>query len=67
LTNVVQIATGDYHGLALKRDGTVVAWGFNDVGQCNVPPGLTNVVAIAARAKHSMVLINERVALHHGH
>lgn len=32
--------------LALKPDGTVVAWG-NDESICNVPAGLTNVVQVA--------------------
>ena len=32
--------------LALKPDGTVVAWG-NDASICNVPAGLTNVVQVA--------------------
>ena len=36
------------YSLALKSDGTVVAWGDNSVGETNVPAGLTNVVAIAA-------------------
>jgi alpha-tubulin suppressor-like RCC1 family protein len=29
LTNVTQIAGGYYHSLALRSDGTVVAWGYN--------------------------------------
>ena len=41
------IAGGDYHSLALKSDGTVVAWGDNVDHQCDIPPGLTNVVAVA--------------------
>ena len=49
LSNVVAIAAGGYHSLALQADGTVVAWGYNGYGQTNVPPGLSNVVAIAAR------------------
>ncbi len=36
------------HCLALKADGTVTAWGRNDEGQCDVPPGLNNVVSVAA-------------------
>jgi alpha-tubulin suppressor-like RCC1 family protein len=33
LTNVMAIATGHYHSLALRSDGTVWAWGFSDEGQ----------------------------------
>jgi len=33
------LSCGYYHGLALRIDGTVVAWGFNRDGQCNVPSG----------------------------
>jgi trimeric autotransporter adhesin len=57
LSNVVAIATGDYHSIALRSDGTVVAWGLNTSGQCDVPAGLKNVRAIAARGNHSMVLM----------
>jgi hypothetical protein len=56
LTNVTAISAGTQHNLALKADGTVVAWGWNDVGQTNVPAGLSNVVAIAAGGMHSLAL-----------
>jgi len=36
--------------------GTVVAWGWNQNGQVNVPPGLTNVVKVAAGAYGSLAL-----------
>lgn len=36
LTDVVAIAAGNYTGLALKRDGTVWAWGDNRYGQLGV-------------------------------
>ncbi|MGD0580358.1 MAG: hypothetical protein ABSC08_15685, partial [Bryobacteraceae bacterium] len=54
--HVVAIAAGGAHSLALKGDGTVVAWGQNYYGETNVPAGLKNVVAIAAGAYHSMAL-----------
>lgn len=47
LNDAVQIEAGTRHVLALKADGTVVAWGKNDVGQLNVPAGLVNVVKIS--------------------
>lgn len=33
LTDVVDIGAGDYHSLALKKDGTIMAWGRNIFGQ----------------------------------
>jgi hypothetical protein len=56
LVNVAAIAAGDSFSLALKTDGTVVAWGDNSVGQTNVPIGLSSVVAIAAGSAHSLAL-----------
>jgi hypothetical protein len=41
-------AAGSSYSLALKSDGTVVAWGANHSGQINVPAGLSNVIAIAS-------------------
>jgi len=51
-----KIAAGDYHSLALKVDGTVVAWGWNYFEQCVVPVGLSGVVAIAAGGGLSLAL-----------
>jgi hypothetical protein len=59
LTNVVTIASGAYYDMALKTDGTVVAWGYNGFGETNTPPGLTNVVAIACGAYHGLALKND--------
>lgn len=56
LTNVVALAAGKDHSLALRADGTVLCWGGNDWGQTNVPPRLSNVVAVAAGADHSLAL-----------
>ena len=42
--------------MALKADGTVVAWGFNDHGQTNVPLGLSNVVAVGTGDYHSLAV-----------
>ena len=52
--NVVEVAAGAIHNVALKRDGTVIAWGATNL--CSVPVGLSNVVAIAAAADHSLAL-----------
>jgi alpha-tubulin suppressor-like RCC1 family protein len=55
-TNVMAIAGGGFHSLALQTNGTVVAWGADNDGQTNVPADLTNVVAIAAGYVHSLAL-----------
>jgi len=55
-TNVVALAGGLYHGIALRGDATVVAWGVNNAGQTNVPVGLTNVVSVAGGDFGSMAL-----------
>ena len=59
LSNVVAIATGWYDSMALKADGTVVAWGASgaNYGQLTPPAGLSNVVAIAGGNVHSLALV----------
>jgi alpha-tubulin suppressor-like RCC1 family protein len=44
----IAVAAGDAHGLALRADGTIMAWGQNDSGQCNVPAGTYRAVAAGA-------------------
>jgi len=53
---VLAVAQGSGHGVALRTDGTVLAWGDGGVGQTNVPAGLVDVVAIAAGGSHSLAL-----------
>ena len=65
LKGVVSIAAGDYHALALKADGSVVAWGDNSFASAEVPSGLSNVVAIAAGGFHSEVLVQAIPVLTH--
>src|SRR5204862_317743 len=48
------IAAGGVHSLALKSDGTLVAWGYNYFGQLNVPSGA--YTAIATGVYHSLAL-----------
>ena len=56
LTNIVAVAAGARHSMALRSDGTVVVWGDGSAGQTNIPPGLSNVVAIAAGADQCLAL-----------
>ena len=53
------VETDYQHNLALRADGTVVAWGSPIAGRTNVPAGLTNVVAIAAGSDHSLALVGK--------
>ena len=64
----VAVEAGRYYSLALLSDGTVYAWGQNDVGQLgigntdspkNAPgliEGLDNVIALAAGDDHTLAL-----------
>ncbi len=52
------VDAGDYHSLALRADGTVVAWGWNADGQCDVPLDLPKAVAVSAGGFGSMALVD---------
>ncbi len=54
-TRFVAVEGGAEHSLALRTDGSLVAWGRNNYGQCDVPSG-TNYVAIAAGGWHNLAL-----------
>ncbi len=69
LSGVSAVAGGQHHSVALLSNGTVVAWGSNELGQLgngtnttsNVPvavSGLSGVTAIAAGANHSLALLS---------
>jgi PASTA domain/Regulator of chromosome condensation (RCC1) repeat len=56
---VTAVAAATDHSVALKGDGTVVAWGCGagtDFGQGSVPSGLSGVTAISAGYAHSLAL-----------
>jgi Bacterial Ig-like domain/Regulator of chromosome condensation (RCC1) repeat len=57
LSGVTAISAGTVHSLALKGDGTVVAWGENLYGEANVPAGLSGVTAIDAGGYHNLALV----------
>jgi Alpha-tubulin suppressor and related RCC1 domain-containing proteins len=60
---VIAVAAGSDHSLALRADGRVVAWGDNTFGQTSVPPSATNIVAIAAYGAQSMALAADGIVL----
>ncbi|MFL6100527.1 MAG: choice-of-anchor Q domain-containing protein [Actinomycetales bacterium] len=56
MSGVTAIASGTGHGLALKNGG-VVAWGYDNLGQATVPDAVkTGVIAIDAGGYHSLAL-----------
>lgn len=55
--DVVAVAAGSGHSLALKRDGTVLAWGDTTWNApSSIPASVTNVAAIAAGGWHSLAV-----------
>jgi alpha-tubulin suppressor-like RCC1 family protein len=74
LTEVVSLAAGHNHSLAVRSDGSVWAWGANTYGQLGngtttsslVPvqvQGLTGVVSVAAGEQHSLALRGDGAVL----
>ena len=61
------MSAGNYgHVLVVKSDGTVSATGDNSAGQCNVPAGLTGVVAVATGESSSMALKSDGTVVEWG-
>ena len=58
-SDVIAIAAKGEHSVALKRDGSVLAWGWNESGQIQVPTAAqSGVKAIAAGNLHTVALKN---------
>jgi len=67
LKNIIAVAAGNFHSMALAADGTVYTWGRNSHGQLGTgdlvdryyptqAPGIYDVTAIAAGGFHSLLL-----------
>ncbi|MEY4119002.1 MAG: hypothetical protein RLZZ116_2330, partial [Planctomycetota bacterium] len=54
--NVLKVAAGYSHTVALKADGSIACWGYNGNGQCSVPAGLGTVQSVAAGGSHTVAL-----------
>jgi hypothetical protein len=56
--SVLQISCGREHLVALRRDGTVSAWGFDGNGRAT-PPEIQGAVSVSAGAYHSLALLRD--------
>ena len=56
LQDVIAVDAGTSHIIALKTDGSVIAWGRNNYNQIDVPAAATNVIAISAGGDYSLAL-----------
>lgn len=59
LTDVVEVAAGQTFSLALKNDGTVVAWGATGIVNATKSAGYAGIVSIAAGPYHWIGLKND--------
>jgi alpha-tubulin suppressor-like RCC1 family protein len=77
LGDVIALGAGATHSLALRKEGTVLAWGDNRFGQVGdgtivnrdrpvVVPGVRNAVAIAAGAYFSVAILSDGTAMEWG-
>ena len=58
--NFVAISAGYSHSIALKKDGTLAAWGWNYHKQCDVPTNKAyDFIAIAAGGGHNIALTSK--------
>lgn len=72
---VIDIECGSYHNIIRLEDNTIMCWGLNSMGQCNVPeslkagitlgrhPKIDNIVSLHAGFSTSAVLFNDGTAL----
>jgi hypothetical protein len=74
--DIVSVAAGDRHSLAIKNDGTLWAWGWNVYGQLgdgtttarhSLVQVMEDVVSVAAGYRHSFAIKNDGTVWAWGH
>jgi len=58
---VVKVAAGTHHSIAVKADGSAVAWGRNDMGQGSIPYHLWGFRAIDAGERNNLAVASGRI------
>ncbi len=61
LKDVMAIAACDAYSLALRKDGTLVAWGSKAFGLREISPELTGVISIAAGGSYCLAITTNAV------
>jgi hypothetical protein len=54
--NYIAISAGVDYSLAIRSDSSIVGWGDNEYGECNIPSPNSDFIAIAAGGYHSLAL-----------
>src|SRR5437868_3931347 len=55
LQSVAAIGAGWYHSFARRGDGSAVLWGYNNYNDTVIPPGISDMVAMAGGQEHTIV------------
>src|SRR3989442_5778677 len=56
LQSVAAIGAGWYHSFARRGDGSAVLWGYNNYNDIIIPPGISDMIAMAGGQDHTIVL-----------
>jgi len=57
--DVVAVTGGDYDSVAIRHNGTLLAWGLDDFGQTDVPTNTLRFVSMAAGADHNLAILED--------